>query len=63
MIQTKKFKDLTEEELNKICNQDCVNCPLAIIKTTEIICLKREMNRKISFEVKYNKGESENEKK
>ena len=57
----KKIKNLKQYELQDICFNhvlDCSECPLAIIKGCEVICLKQEINKTI--EIKQEK-EKENE--
>ena len=46
----KKIKNLTIAEQQDICFNhilDCSDCPLAIIKGCEIICLKMEINKMV----------------
>ena len=49
----KKIKDLTNNEIDKICkknNNDCHDCPLAIINFDTVVCSKDILKKEVDVE-------------
>ena len=49
----KKIKDLTEEEIKKICEERerCADCPLMLYKNANICLLDMEIKEKLEKEI------------